>query len=136
MPRQNVLLVVRAVISRRDSKILLVQRVEKSRHNPNLWEVPGGRIVSGEPVGVALKREVKEETGLLVSPRHSQPLTFVSYMEGEALYVVLFFRCPSARGEKVRISVEHQAFRWEKVEDALELPLTPTARELVEFLLE
>ena len=135
MPVQDVILAVRAVIALPDERILFIRRSEGSHRNPGLWEVPGGVIVSGEPIDFALKREVREETGLSISPRHSQPLTFVSPISSDPRYVELIFRCPEPREVKVRISSEHQEFRWLKVEDTLGLPLTPTARELVEFLL-
>ncbi|RMF95872.1 MAG: NUDIX domain-containing protein [Candidatus Schekmanbacteria bacterium] len=47
-------------------KVLLVKR-----KNPPLqgqWSIPGGRIEYGEPMKEAVKRELFEETGLLVKP--------------------------------------------------------------------
>jgi 8-oxo-dGTP diphosphatase len=57
---------VGALILRRNS-ILLVQRAR----NPlkDYWSLPGGLIEPGEEIEVALKREVLEETGLIVRPQ-------------------------------------------------------------------
>ena len=57
---------VGALIIRRNS-ILLVQRAR----NPlkGYWSLPGGLIEPGETIEAALKREVLEETGLIVRPK-------------------------------------------------------------------
>lgn len=54
-----------AVIKDGEGRLLLVQR----GHDPGkgLWSVPGGRIEDGESDAEALVREVREETGLIVS---------------------------------------------------------------------
>lgn len=57
-----------AIITDGDGRLLLVKRghePEKGR-----WSLPGGRIEAEESDGQALVREVREETGLLVTPGH------------------------------------------------------------------
>src|SRR3989344_5607741 len=57
-------IVVAAVILHKN-KVLLLQRSEKETF-PGLWELPSGRRESLESSVQAIKREVREETGLTV----------------------------------------------------------------------
>lgn len=59
------------------------------RRDNNHWEPPGGVLELDETITEGLRREVKEETGLLVEPG---PLTGV-YKNMVAGIVALVFRC-------------------------------------------
>ncbi|CAE6791344.1 MAG: NUDIX hydrolase [Nitrospira sp.] len=64
----------------REGKVLLVRR-----NNPpdaGKWGFPGGKIELGETLRVAAAREVKEETGLLVSP--NQVITALDVLDRDA----------------------------------------------------
>ena len=47
----------------REGKILLVER----RYHPKGWALPGGFVEYGESTDDAVKREINEETGLIVN---------------------------------------------------------------------
>ena len=49
-----------------DGRLLLVQRANDPGRG--LWSLPGGRVEPGEDDAAALVREMREETGLDVSP--------------------------------------------------------------------
>ena len=49
-----------AIIAGPDGRIVLVLR----KNEPRGWALPGGFVDSGEELGAACRREVKEETGL------------------------------------------------------------------------
>ena len=59
-------LAVDAVIFLEESNVVLIRR----RNPPfqGYWALPGGLCERGEPLEQALRREVEEETGLLVEP--------------------------------------------------------------------
>ena len=54
-----------AIISK-DSNLLLTQRSPKLAF-PNAWVMPGGHIEIGETLEECVIREVREETGIIVS---------------------------------------------------------------------
>ncbi len=60
-------LTVLGVIQRADGKFLITKRVMTKSWAPGWWEVSGGACVAGESSEEAVKREIKEETGLDVS---------------------------------------------------------------------
>ena len=57
-------LTVLGVIRRPDHTFLITQRVMTKAWAPGWWEVSGGGVQAGESSEEAVRREVKEETGL------------------------------------------------------------------------
>lgn len=58
---------VLAVIHRPDGKFLITKRAEDKPWAAGWWEVPGGSVIAGETSEEAVRREIREETGLDVS---------------------------------------------------------------------
>ena len=57
-------LTVRGIIKNDANEILIVKRHPKSRTDPEMWELPGGKVEKGEFFADALVREIKEEMGI------------------------------------------------------------------------
>jgi ADP-ribose pyrophosphatase YjhB (NUDIX family) len=91
---------VRAVIRNKDGKVLLIHRKDTNR-----WGMPAGSVELGESVMEALKREVKEETGLKVESAepfavYSDPKYSVTYPNGDQAQIfVIVFRVDDWTGE-------------------------------------
>lgn len=60
-------LTVLGVVARRDGRFLITKRVRTKAWAPGWWEVSGGAAMAGEESLDAVRREVREETGLDVT---------------------------------------------------------------------
>lgn len=138
--RPSVVLVSRCMIIGNQGDVLLIQRSESDSWNPNLWELPGGKVDKGEDLFVALQRELLEETGLLVNI----PIPLAVVMSEMAslgkykglAYVVQTFvgRTVFGRPTEVRLSNEHQSYQWREMNESLNLDLTDEARKALKIL--
>lgn len=102
---------VRAIIHYR-KKILILKRTSSDKHNPDLWDLPGGAIEENETAFSTIKREVLEETGIGLSSLSIKDLhgLLLEKLNGKNLKIA-FFRCES-RTPKVELSSEHSEYRW------------------------
>ena len=103
-------------------KILLLKRAETEDYLPGIWEDMGGRIKQFEEPEEALRREVREETGLEIEIL--KPLAvFHDYYgertaENEMLLITYWCKTES---DQVALSEEHSEHKWVSAEEALEL---------------
>ncbi|XP_001512510.1 8-oxo-dGDP phosphatase NUDT18 [Ornithorhynchus anatinus] len=72
--RRSVCYIVLAVFLNERDEVLMIQEAKRECHGS--WYLPAGRMEPGETILEALKREVKEETGL-----DCQPLTLLAVEE-------------------------------------------------------
>ncbi len=75
----------------------------------DLWELPGGRMEFGETAEETLRREMIEETGLIVNP--IKLLDTWNLIREDYQIAGIIYLCQFEQGE-VRLSDEHDAFRW------------------------
>lgn len=68
----------------KDNKVLMLKRYEKECAEAHLkWEFPGGKVDFGETPQEAVKRELREETGVKVKVKTLLPFSQVSYWDYE-----------------------------------------------------
>lgn len=115
---------VSGVLTDQHGRALLVQR--RDNHH---WEPPGGVLELGESIQDGLRREVREETGLIVEP---VALTGV-YKNMARAIVALVFRCTVTGGE-LAINAEAAAFHWATLAEVPELAAEAYAVRIIDAL--
>ena len=121
---------VGALIFNRKGELLLV----KSHKWKGKYVIPGGHIELGETIEQALKREVKEETGLNINGIRFvqlQEFIFDKRFWKKRHFIFLDYACKTS-SKKVRLNDEAQEFVWASVKKALKLPIEPYTRRAIE----
>ncbi len=109
----NTAIAVKAFIVDDNNKALLIKRRNNDAHDANKWEIPGGRLNSGESPFSGLQREVFEEVGLTIDIGSPLEIRHFTRDDGQAITMIIFL-CKLIRGEVV-ISEEHNDFVWKKI---------------------
>jgi len=100
----------------------------------NLWGVPGGKVKWGESCPNALRREIKEETGLEVADIEFvlvQDCIHSKEFYRDAHFILLNYTCRCVGGPVVSLNHEASEFRWVTMEQALEMPINQPTRKLL-----
>ena len=116
----------------RDGRVLIVRRGRPPAHG--LYTLPGGGVELGETLEEAIIREVREETGLAITP-----LALVGFREAiardaagrvERHFVILPFAARWIGGE-IALSEELAEAHWRKPDELAGLKTTEGLAEIV-----
>ncbi len=115
----------------RAGDVLLVRRGRPPGRG--LWSIPGGAVRLGEPLEAALRRELREETGLEVRPEAVVKVVERILPEGGRIryhYVIVDYACTVAGGE-LRAASDAEEARWVPCQDLEAWGLTGETREVL-----
>jgi len=120
---------VGALIFNSEGKILLI----KSHKWRGKYVIPGGHIELGEKMEEALKREIKEETGLDIFD-----IKFICFQEfifdktfyKKKHFIFFDFTCKT-NSTKVKLNSEAEDFVWVTLDEALKMDVEPYTKNTI-----
>jgi mutator mutT protein len=112
MASSGALHVAVGVVRDSDGNILITQRARHA-HQGGLWEFPGGKLEHGEEVLAALRRELREEVGILIDG--ASPLIKIHHHYPDLEVLLDVWRVDHFSGQAC--ACEGQAMRWVASED-------------------
>ena len=121
--------IVGALVVNPEGRILLA----RSAKWKDKYTVPGGHIEAGEKMMDALKREVKEETGLDVTDVQflcALESIFDSGFWKKKHYIFVDYACKT-KSTTVKLNEELQSHLWAVPKEALYLDLAPFISDLI-----
>ena len=119
-------------------KLLLIKRSSTDSRRPGQWDIPGGMVETNECLEDAAVRECLEEVGLeipasdlklLYSDRH-----FFDDDKSKLVNWLVFYALSDQ--ESVRLSFEHDEYRWVKASEAVGLLEYERYKNIISFLAE
>ena len=122
-------LTVRGVIKNNGNEILVVKRHPKSKTDPEMWELPGGKVENGEHFIDALVREIKEETNLDCEAGDFCEAVQNDYMHKRTVQLIMYLT--DIEGS-VEISEEHTEYAWVSLDELEMLELSSSLKKVLE----
>ena len=121
-------LTVRGVIKNKNDEILIVKRHPKSKTDPEMWELPGGKVEDGEYFTKALVREIKEETNLDCKVGDLCEAVQNDYSNTRTVQLMMYVDDGSG---DVKISEEHNEFMWANIDKLKSLELSASLKKVL-----
>lgn len=102
---------MKAFLQNKEGECLILKiSKEKYPERKAKWDIPGGRIEPGKSLMENLRREIKEETGLLLIGK-PQLLAAQDILGVPGRHVVRLTYRGKVKGE-VKLSEEHTSYKW------------------------
>ena len=111
-----------AGLIRQDGKLLLSKRLPNKTFS-NYWEIPGGKVEKNESEEDAMKRELDEELGIIVTKLNK----VCEYMSGD-IHAVIFNICS---WRNAPYGKEGQVIHWFEKNEIETILLTPLTFEAI-----
>lgn len=118
---------MKLLLKNRKNKYLVVLKDKMECASDNIevhWDIPGGRVDTGEAIDKTLAREIKEELGITAYKKGKllgmTVSNFANKFTGDKLLLVVYAgRMPEK--EKIILNKEHTEYRWVPAKEAIRL---------------
>lgn len=101
----------------RDGRVLMLLRRQNDVHKPGTWDIPGGRLQSGENPYHGVARETVEETHVPITVEQILDVQHFTRDDGQVITMMIFL-CRAAT-DGVQLSEEHTAYEWVEPPEAV-----------------
>lgn len=101
-----------------NNRFLAIKRSSNAHSRPGDWDLAGGNVLFGELHEDALRREIREETGLEVG--NIAPIQVATKYKDGVYYLYINYTA-TASAEAIVLSEEHTEWRWLTQEEFVEL---------------
>lgn len=117
-----------------NNKALLIRRAKTESFLPGYYELPGGKVELSEKPEKSLEREFQEETNLTIKVRRPYSVFTYDIAKDETIHVVEIVYFVELVGDlnKLKLSKEHDDYKWIKFEDLSTLKLSDQIKKNIE----
>jgi mutator protein MutT len=113
--------IVNALLIRRGT-VLLARRSPHRKAYPDLWSFPGGHVEKGESLAAALRRELREEIGIVpIDYRFVEAITDLNTATDDPVSYHMYVVTAWQGGEPTILDTEHTELRWFTQAEAISL---------------
>ena len=98
------------------------------------WDFPKGNIEKGERLAETIRREVKEETGIGDIEFISGFKEWIKYffkIKDKNIFKIVTFFLAETKEKEVKISWEHEGYKWLPYKEAIEQLTFKNAKEIL-----
>jgi 8-oxo-dGTP diphosphatase len=125
---------VGAVIVDEAGRLFLAQRGPKAKNERGLWEFPGGAVEFGETLAAALRRDIREEYGIMIEVGALLTVTDHLLSDEGQHWVSPSFVCRILEGEPRIVEPEKcSAIGWFALDEMPEALTVVTQHDLAEY---
>lgn len=115
-----------------NGKILLLQ-LANNKSEKGFWGVPAGKLEANESPQAAAKRELFEETGIIINPEdHFKSLGMLYMRKPDLDYIYHFFSLSLNTIPAISLSEEHCSYVWVSRDEAEVLALMQGAKDALD----
>ncbi|OGI32704.1 MAG: hypothetical protein A2271_02625 [Candidatus Moranbacteria bacterium RIFOXYA12_FULL_35_19] len=120
----------KAILFDKNKKILVIRRSKTAPSQPLFWDFPGGELDFGEDAKKGIIREIKEETQLEV--KNLNVIDVISGLDDRNEFWVTICYATQLAISKIKLSYEHDDFRWININEFEKLKMSPRNKKFVE----
>lgn len=102
--------VAKTLLLDKNGKLLILYRSEthpRYAHHPDL---PGGEVEDGELPGIAARREIQEETGLIIEASQIEVI-YTKIIDDQLVHIICMARLTTTE-PTIELSWEHENYEW------------------------